>query len=923
MMSYRTACFVSMLASSIVCCHGATLINPARHGTPRSSHPPHPPQSDVGANDATATMQNVDAHHHNTTHNSDNVHTTTTTITPPRPHVHRSGIDVLCGGTLGEDCVYEDMYHDATVDGRRIMYIKDTTPISFTHNARNSVQYTDTGLGTAVLWNETPSNWNVTQHTGTIRARIDGDLNWDYGWVASIPSSSTCPGTGGTTWGPQAPPAYADGTSVTLASLRYPDGSPVVGSVGTTTPINFSDPLTRGHVYYRGVTDLYGDEWHRFTYGDDDSAWRAKVECTEFGDRFASDGGVQDVVVNPTTPVLSLSLAPGSSHPTTTTTPSPPPPSGGPAQWYTTPARVYFIPRVYDQRTYLTDGVLMTLTNIMSTAPIFYRFNTTGTWTQYDSSTPLSSDALPTGTTLMQFYYNPHHIRNRTLVKNPDHPSKSEDHGTLWWRDAAERARMLPVNGSGLSPERASILDTLRKNIGLSHTTMDATFGRSLRAGSPSLADAILGLVDGWTTEDRHGYYAKRSLLDSVMDIDQAGNELYDQVALPSKEIELYGYYEVNRAIAFAGVYDIVAAQYRSDQVEVGGLTPIEDVKVRDVLARRVHQSLGDLTGLYNQMYCEEWQNKSEASGVCINPVNNTMVDPSPQVGMWSCARMAGALAALFALPTYNTPYYGTAGLDGTPARFPWTPARTPATWLDMLVTRHEGDYFATNGALQPFPSQRVAFNQLEGGLVTGADDAWGAGNWYDRAGYFGYELMGHTMQAIAHLLAAKLDLHMPLLETAFNRSLNGLLRPHKYPTEYSHEYYPSVLLINGRFPQLAPQALRNLNDTHFQQTHNITGDNANLGKALYGAGELAAIWYDPDFSAHPQPQAECGDGKVTGREPCDGSDFGRLGHGTAVPCTALGPLWLRGTLVCHDCRIVTDGCTAEPLTTPVAGGIE
>ena len=51
----------------------------------------------------------------------------------------------------------------------------------------------------------------------------------------------------------------------------------------------------------------------------------------------------------------------------------------------------------------------------------------------------------------------------------------------------------------------------------------------------------------------------------------------------------------------------------------------------------------------------------------------------------------------------------------------------------------------------------------------------------HTRSRYFGYELMGHTMQTVAHLLAAKLDLHLPLLELAFNRSLNGDLRPHKH----------------------------------------------------------------------------------------------------------------------------------------------
>ena len=88
-----------------------------------------------------------------------------------------------------------------------------------------------------------------------------------------------------------------------------------------------------------------------------------------------------------------------------------------------------------------------------------------------------------------------------------------------------------------------------------------------------------------------------------------------------------------------------------------------------------------------------------------------------------------------------------------------------------------------------------------------------------------------------------------------------------------------------------------------------------------YGAGALAVLWYDPQFASHPQQVATCGDGARTGREPCDGDDFGALGRGT-VPCSALGPLWVGGTLDCHQCSVVTSGCTVAPLDVPTAGGI-
>lgn len=439
------------------------------------------------------------------------------------PPLHRGGIDVRCLGTAGVDFSAEALYHDPAIDGRRLLYVRSTTQLALGHNARNSIQYTDSGNGFAVRWDLAPAGWNVTAESGTIRARIDGDLHWGDGWIGDLPNGSTC-SRGGEGNSKLAARAFVSGAPFTVASLTYPDGTPVVGAVGPAAAPNFSDPHVRGKVYWRGVRDLHGDEWHRLTFGDDDGAWRSKVECVEFGDRFASDGGVQDLIVDPLTPAIAFSKAStefkGGGNSTA-------------GQWYTTPPRAYFIPRVYTQTTYLTNGVDIRFSNIMSTAAVWFRLNTTGEWIQADPANPLRSDSFPQGTTLLQFYYNASHVRNRTVVKDPPHPSLTEPHGDLWWRDRDERDRMLLGGAGGLSPARAAVLAQLRKDVNSSHPEMDARFGRAERAGSPSLGDALLGVVDGWGGPAAHGYYAKQSLLDSVLDIDQAGNELFDQVRRP------------------------------------------------------------------------------------------------------------------------------------------------------------------------------------------------------------------------------------------------------------------------------------------------------------------------------------------------------------------------------------------------------
>ncbi len=815
------------------------------------------------------------------------------------PPLHRGGIDVRCLGNLNVDFASEQLYHDAAVDGTRTLAIKANTPIVFEHNDRNSIQMMDTGSGDAVQWDSAPAAWNVTKDSGIIRYRIDRDLNWKYHWSPGVPTPSKCGKSHG---GPpnMGLPAAQPGTSITLGSEVFPDGVQVVGGIGSNVAENFSNPDVRGEFFWRGVEDLHGDEWHTLTFGDDDSLWRSEEECTEFGDRLASDGGHQELIVNPKTPTLTL------ANITAT------------AQWYTTPPKAYFIPRIYHQTTYLTDGVEIRFVNIMTTDPVLYRLNSSSDWVKFNPDHPLLSSTLPDGRTTLQYYYNKQFIRNRTLIKNPPHASAGETHGSLWWADTAERDRMLFGNSSGRRAVLEQLATAARPPGYPGNTSMDRRFGKALRAGSASFANALLGVIEGWDNpETRHGYYAKRSLLDNAMLIDLSGNELYDQATMPSKEKTFYGYYEVNRVYAYAGTYDLLAAHFRSDQYP-GGLTAVEDLKARDVLAGRVHQTLGELTGLYNEMYCTEWKDKNASTGVCVRPIDNVAPDPTLQVGMWDCARLSGALVALWAMPSYSTPFYGTAGADFAPARYPWTPAREPTSWMDMLVTRLDGSQYFTE-QLRSFPSQRRLWNQLDGGLITNESDPWGAGNWYDRAGYFGYPLVGHTMQVSAHMLLAKLDLHLPLLETAFNRSLNGVLRPHKYPDEFAHEFYPSVLLVNPRFSDLAPQAIRNLNDSTFQSSHNITGDAANLGKNLYIAGILAALWYDPDFVAHPVATAECGDGKRTGREPCDGDDFGDLG---TAECKNLNDLYTAGKLVCHRCRIVTVGCSVVPLDKAVAGGI-
>eukprot|EP01044_Picomonas_judraskeda_P024365 COSAG03_NODE_6692_length_1019_cov_1.269565_1_plen_219_part_01 len=108
------------------------------------------------------------------------------------PPLHRGGIDARCLGTVGVDFASEQLYHDAAVDGTRTLAVKANTGIVLEHNARNSIQMTDTGSGDAVQWDAAPAAWNVSEDSGIIRYRVDRDLNWKYHWSPGDPAPSKC-----------------------------------------------------------------------------------------------------------------------------------------------------------------------------------------------------------------------------------------------------------------------------------------------------------------------------------------------------------------------------------------------------------------------------------------------------------------------------------------------------------------------------------------------------------------------------------------------------------------------------------------------------------------------------------------------------------------------------------------------------------
>ena len=51
---------------------------------------------------------------------------------------YKSGISIGLSGQDGKDYAFECWYHDPLIDDHGVIYIRDTTPISFAHNERNT-----------------------------------------------------------------------------------------------------------------------------------------------------------------------------------------------------------------------------------------------------------------------------------------------------------------------------------------------------------------------------------------------------------------------------------------------------------------------------------------------------------------------------------------------------------------------------------------------------------------------------------------------------------------------------------------------------------------------------------------------------------------------------------------------------------------
>ena len=715
---------------------------------------------------------------------------------------YKSGISIGFSGQDEKDYAFERWYFDPLTDDHGAVYIKDSTQISFTHNERN----------TASIYSQTlhrKIRTIVDSSKGIIRYKIDRDQNYKYIWAPAFGANVRELAT------KQTFPAYTE--PLVFRDLTYAPDDPSVKVVGTTGPkpgMALSDEVSsREGYYYRGMVDFSGDEWHIITVGDDDTGVDPFQPKGTEGRHSCSDGKIHYFIVNPKTPAIYFKI------------------QDPKAQYYTTPIKNYFIPTLHDQTTYLTDGIEIHMVNIMSDAPVYYRFDK-DPFKKYDG--PISVAALGNGKHMLEYYYNQSNHRTRTVVKNPGFPSDSDvfaangpkqgnhQHGYLLWRDDAEFEKFKDrVAGHSDVPEVAAqeryyqALKTDQRLNGQSEFNAEKRKGVQIymgnELGDAPLINALVAKIEGLDKATNYAVCAKEMMFDNEMTLDQVGYELSSwDGATPFGDFTC-GYYRVQPNIGVALAYDLLISQFRAPAY-ADGFTPIEDLKVRDIMCNYVW-----VLELHRAMY--NWGYE--------------------YMNFWATCRGIGALVTAMAMPSYDTPYYGTSGFNGASTTLTGLPyPDQAATWYQLL--------YEDSIPKKPFPDQALDFGLLKStilshtsrdgrkydALMDGCMDETGL-SIIPKSAYNDYHILGKIFGIYANLMLVDFDKGFPWLDSWFQKCNDGT-QPDDPQHHIAVGYYPNPLCINEYFPAtLAQTSLKELEakgDIKRQDAYTLLFTHPDLG---------------------------------------------------------------------------------------------
>jgi len=702
---------------------------------------------------------------------------------------YKSGIDVTWEGTKGTSYQEEYLYFDKIVHDVKQIWVRADTRISMGHNERN----------TGTVSGRTKSVIGATGG-GQIRYKIDG-IWQELGWAPNYNGSGTLY------------PAYQG--PFTLASTGC------VGEIGWNG------------TYWTGMLDSAGDEWHVLMVADDDSKHFGgpRFAGSEYNDSWASDGKYLLLCVNPKTPAMTIRAS-------------------GDGQFYTTPSWTYWTAKIHDQTTYFSAAagtVTFEIRNIYG-ANISYSINGGATVNANAATVTLNQGSFTSGSNTLEYWYSetPTIRRRRTIVKDPIHPGKAENHGDrIWggthaWGEFQSRASRPPYvarvtaaqQPTGAGGNGQSNWDTKRRSGLVFGNNASQWPHQNTTAATNAIMAKHFGVSayrQGAPGNKTYAAYAKEMLLETSLSQQNVGFELdyWASQPLPCAATVYRGYWDVNEAYSAATAYDVLMGIYRSDQAP-GGITPIEDAYIRDQLASWVHHCALLLGGFAN---------------------------PVETAGMWSTTRAVGATLITVAMPSYSTPYYGTSGMSGNTNVFAWAPFKTyNYTWKSMFLEHENSRHSIKDGPWGPFGMEGPT---NDGSLIRPAisESAFTGSNgeWVDKVDYASFSQCGSSIYRYANLIATYSDLgRHPSLVNYINEITAGTLRGSKNPTGPVRQH--AITILNSNFPQAISNGrtwVQSLpaNDPNSEAT---AIQDAGLGALFYyddgrGSGTAATIPPAPD----------------------------------------------------------------------------
>lgn len=787
---------------------------------------------------------------------------------------YKNGIDVTWGGTKGTDYMEEYWFHDKLINDTKTVFIRGTTTITMAHNAINLAAFGGKDYRSRIAIGARGLDGDSPRALSGVSVTSSGNL---FTYVAHGLTSGDIirfvSGTGGGSLDPMRRYYVITPTADTFKLSLSEGGAPItVGSDGTanfldddegviryevdrlwnksrkwsgshTTPRKpeYTGPFTLDGITYDGSTPVVGATGGRPGYAQTDKTnfyWRGLTEAVGAGteeyhilmvadddwwlnnnsDSSASDGKYYVLVVNPITPAMTVRAT-------------------GEGKFYTTPAWTYWVPKIHAQTTYFekasgTGTVTFEIKNIYG-GNISYRINGGSTVDVGAATVTLSGPDFPNGTSTLEYWYTatPTVIRTRTLVKNPDFPSAGETHGNLlwpaaWWDQVASRVTR--------SPYKSGWNDTIRSKLWESYPIWDAIkrTGRKMSVVSTIMPSVNQNQNAGWQALFAKNYgfttinsgasksysaYGKEMLMESPINQHPVGMEVdnWASEAIPCPELFYRGYYDASMARAAAIAYDILISGFRSDQVS-GGITPVEDYFIRDMLAKWVH-------------WCAVYR-----GGFC-NPTEG---------GMWPWAREVGAIMIGAVMPAYSTPYYGTSGFNGSTTVYSWAPFQTTNyTWKKMFLV---GGYSVSLGDYPTGPVMGAStLVSLPGTLVPPSTLSHTA-TWGDRLDYLSEGLMGQWFEIYANL-AKMYDPSTPreALDLFFYEASTFTLYGAKVNNGQNESYYgpaflPLTGLYNPNFPTIAA-----LGHPYALSAAGGSGDTIGDG---FSASMLNVIYYNDSY---------------------------------------------------------------------------